>query len=41
MTNKEKAEWTYKEMAKRRKAKEVEITLYQIDNMNKIRRRNR
>lgn len=41
MTNKEKAEWTYKEMAKRRKAKEMEITSYQLDNFKKIRRRSR
>lgn len=38
-TAKEKAEYTVKEMAKRRKAKEVEINLYQLDNRNKIKRR--
>ena len=41
MTPKEKADFTVKEFAKRRKAKEVEATLYQIKNMDKIKRRNR
>jgi len=41
MTPKESTEYTVKELAKRRKAKEVEVTLYQIKNMDKIKRRNR
>ncbi|WP_290443410.1 hypothetical protein [Clostridium estertheticum] len=41
MTNKEKAEWTFKEMAKRRKAKENQIIAYEITNVYKVRRRSR
>jgi len=40
-TPKEKADYTVKELAKRRKAKEQEITLYQMNNRNKIKRRNK
>ena len=41
MTPKQSMEYTVKEFAKRNKAKEVEATLYQIKNMDKIKRRNR
>ena len=40
-TAKQKADYTVKELAKRRKAKEQEITLYQVENRNKIKRRNK
>ena len=39
MTNKEKAEWTYKELAKRRKAADIEATSYQVNNTNRVKRR--
>lgn len=41
MTPHESMKYTIKEFAKRNKAKEVEVTLYQMDNINKIKRRNK
>lgn len=38
-TIKEKVDYTVKELAKRRKAAEVEATNYQVGNINRIKRR--
>jgi len=39
MTPKESMEYTIKEFAKRRKAKEEEVRNYQVSNVNRIKRR--